>query len=799
MKMNVPRRWIGDLATGGVALGLALMAAPAWGISDWPALPALETPSSDSATLRILSSAPDQVSGGDARIAIDLPEGHLGSVLLLNGDLVVDGLRRSGDRVEGLIDGLVDGSNHLRVWHFRFHEGRFFLENGGSLELVNHPITGPIFSGEQQQPFVCTVTSEFGIQPRIDRTSPPGFRVYDEQGGVAGYSTQCSIDSFVTYHYRTTADRWADWPDDGVWPEDLATTVTIDGDEVDFVVRVERGTINRFIYSYAMLVDPASIGAEAHGNWDTERWNGRLLYHFQGGVGIGHTQGRWADSRAMNPDVLGLGHAIAYSTGNRTGEHYNLQVGGETALMTKEHFVKRFGVPLYTVGLGGSGGAIQQYVYGQNHPGLIDAAIPQRSYPDMVTQTIHVSDCELLEHYMDVTDRNNAFWQTTANRSLLVGFNATDLLGNPFRDAQLAFGYAAAPGMTECVPAWRGLSPLALNPNFGQARNAEHWEPLSDIFDIEWTHMDDLRHIYGQDEDGFGRRAVDNVGVQYGLQAFVTGRIDADQFVDVNWHAGGWKPAAELVQEGFPFLGDPTPDNFDPWSRRNLQLGDADHPAPRHEGNLEAIAALYESGMVFRGEIGIPVLDIRDWLEPVLDMHNSHQSFAVRQRILDQMDRADHQLIWFAGIGDQPPFQIGQFNMTLTALEVMDQWMLNVLANPEAGIVGNRPEDAVDACFRFDGSVIAAGEDVWAGILDEDEAGPCTQAFPTYTTSRIEAGGPITGDVFKCQLKPLEVALVDGTYGARSFSQDQVERLERIFPDGVCDYSLPDAGRPHEH
>ncbi len=38
--------------------------------------------------------------------------------------------------------------------------------------------------------------------------------------------------------------------------------------------------------------------------------------------------------------------------------------------MVKEHFVEDHGVPLYTVGVGGSGGAIQQYVYAQNHPGL---------------------------------------------------------------------------------------------------------------------------------------------------------------------------------------------------------------------------------------------------------------------------------------------------------------------------------------------------------------------------------------------------------------------------------------------
>ena len=81
--------------------------------------------------------------------------------------------------------------------------------------------------------------------------------------------------------------------------------------------------------------------------------------------------------------------------------------------MIKERFIEGHGVPLYTVGVGGSGGAIQQYVYGAEHPGVtsIDAAIPQYSYPDMVTQTIHVGDCELLEHYMDVTDGANPKWQ----------------------------------------------------------------------------------------------------------------------------------------------------------------------------------------------------------------------------------------------------------------------------------------------------------------------------------------------------------------------------------------------------
>ena len=98
--------------------------------------------------------------------------------------------------------------------------------------------------------------------------------------------------------------------------------------------------------------------------------------------------------------------------------------------MLKEHFVEDHGVPRYTVAVGGSGGAIQQYVYAQNHPGLLDAAIPQYSYSDMVTQTIHVGDCELLEHYFDNTDRTNPRWRDPEVRQAIQGLNATDFPRN---------------------------------------------------------------------------------------------------------------------------------------------------------------------------------------------------------------------------------------------------------------------------------------------------------------------------------------------------------------------------------
>jgi trans-2-enoyl-CoA reductase len=35
-------------------------------------------------------------------------------------------------------------------------------------------------------------------------------------------------------------------------PDDMAQTTTIDGKTVDYIVRQERGTINRFVYSIAV-------------------------------------------------------------------------------------------------------------------------------------------------------------------------------------------------------------------------------------------------------------------------------------------------------------------------------------------------------------------------------------------------------------------------------------------------------------------------------------------------------------------------------------------------------------------
>jgi hypothetical protein len=768
----------------------------------------------DALEVHVLSSAPDEVTGGDARLAVDVPAGAApGRVRIeVDGTDVTGDFTITGRRLEGVVTGLDLGDTEVTV--------RVDMPGRASSRvapatavLTNHPASGPVFSGPQQQPFVCT-TARYGLgQPLVDNQDAIGIPVaaeaedgsYPADGrgyptaaaDIVGWSKDCTAETDVRWRARTTANSWVAWSPGEPVPADTATATVLDGDSVPFLVRQERGTSNRFIYSIATLVDPADP--------DTPVWNDRLVFNFEGGVAIGRAQGNVSESAQLRVDTLAQGYAVLHSTGTRMNTHYNLELGAETALMLKERFIIANGVPRHTISVGGSGGAIQQYHYAQNHPGLLDALVPQLSYPDMVTQTLHVGDCELLEHYMDVADAANPKWRQPVYRRALQGLNvveeprnwsASDIARfNGLSQAYVAFGVPLVDrtptspllsGQGECRKGWQGLTPLVLNPTFTNVQDLD--KLAQDISDVEWTHWADLVNIYGTDDSGFARVPWDNVGVQYGLRAFVDGTITAAEFVDLNARIGGWARTRDMVPEGFPFTTtSPTPTNLDPWSHRNT-LPALDDVRPRTEADLAAIERAFSSGMVFQGDIDVPVIDWRPYLEAELDMHNSHQSFAVRQRILDAKGEADNHVVWFT---DARPS--ARFDQTMQAFAVLETWLANLAADPSLSVAEAKPATAVDSCFRTDGTLWHAGDDVWAGILDDGAPGACTAAFEVFSTSRIEAGAPITGDVFKCATKPLRDALTDGTYGDRGadFTEAELDRLERTFPDGVCDRAAP--------
>jgi hypothetical protein len=646
----------------------------------------------------------------------------------------------------------------------------------------------PLFAGPLQYPFLC-MTDESGLgQPLVDNQDGIGMPVYDERDGeptqrIIGYSKDCSLRSHVRYFYNRAGT-------DSFFPlaearGDVAR-IRVGGAEVDFVVRVETGTINRHIYLLAALTGPEDRPAAV----DTSLWNGRLIYQFKGGVGIGRRHGRVVASRILSrrKNEIAAGYAIAHSSANTTSSTYNIWLSEDTARRVKRQFAARYGAPVYTFGIGGSGGAIQQYLLAQNAPDVLDGGIPLYSYPDMVTQTTYALDCELAEHYFDVTDAGNERWRDWRERKIVEGLNSTgerSTLGARFlTQLMLAFG-ADTPvedGLSECVKSWRGLSPLVHNPRYahfaprfaGPVRARTHW-----------TYWEDLAAFYGRKASGYANQPYDNVGVQYGLRALRDGRLDAAEFLDLNARIGGWRTPETMTGErywGVPGARSSLADTA-PWSEHNQTATlprAAQQPAPRSRGDRAAMSAAWWSGQAFGGRLAMPVIDLRHYLDDELDMHHSLASFQTRARIIREMGNADNQLIWVTARPHTP---------ILEALAALERWVA-------ARRVGQaRPADLSDACFDRGGGLIAAGDDVWDGPWNGRPPGACTTIYPPYSTSRIEAGDDYTGERFACALQPVAGAIADGTYGDVNMAPHRT-RLEEIFPDGVCDYALPDPSRP---
>lgn len=622
-----------------------------------------------------------------------------------------------------------------------------------------------------QQPFICR-TFESGLgQPLADNQQGIGHPVFDPiTGAPAGFSQNCNVNRKIGFFYFDGAS-FKPYDPAAAAPADLKT-IRRDGRELPFIVRVEGGTINRFMYTIAMLAPLPGRDAVP----DLSAWNRKLVYWLRGGVGIGHQQGTamWFNDglskseKKLLPAILTQGYAVVGSSGNETGVHYNMRLAEETAALTKAHFVANYGKPLFTIGVGGSGGAVQQYLFAQNRPGLLDGGVPVQSYPDMITQTIPISDCPLLgQYFKDEVARDPASkWATWSRQALIEGMNASDTVTNAQYGNQ---------GSTECINGWRMAMPTVINPVYKDARFDRaaivYRYPPDAFANVKWTHWNDLADIYGADSEGFANITVDNVGVQYGLAALARGDIDGAEFLRINACIGGWKAQRDFVQ----WKRDEDPNDAQNMMRSASCRDMAGTPAPRHAAERSAIASAYRGGQVFTGQrLGIPMVDLRPYLEPALNMHNARQSFSVRARLLDGgAGGADKQVIWFAQSDEKLGAQI------IEALALVDAYLS----------AGAAPAGFVDRCTDASGAVIAAGPQAWDGILNKAAPGACTRAFPIYSSPRMVAGGTIKGDVFKCALKPVARALKDGTYPAGAgFTPAQQDWLARIFPDGVCDW-----------
>ena len=645
----------------------------------------------------------------------------------------------------------------------------------------------PLFAGKNQYPFVCE-TERSGLgQPIIDNTSGWGVPVYAETKDgkrselIIGYSKDCSSPTRVFYSYNLQGNerRFFQTPD------------SVDGihKDAELIIRMETGTINR--YMYAMLM-PSSRNDQLL-KPDLSKWNGKLIYYFRGGIGVGFTQGVMK-MRHVSKDMrafLEKGYAIIFSTANVTSNGYNVWMQEDTALRLKKNFSARYGEPQFTIGYGGSGGGLQQYLLTQNNPGaIIDGGVAVVSYRDMATQISYTLDCELTEYYFDKLAEDKNYWLDPKKRTAIQGLAGNEevqpILGwldNIAHLLRFEIPHSQPPG-NECNARWRGAIQHVSNPVFTPAYTRYSKQVRRRTF---WTNWQDNRMIYGTDKHGRAPLPWSNEGVQYGLQALQNKTITPEQFLELNARIGSWLPQDEMLQERYWHAsGDSVLQRYDGHSSHNMtHEGKIMDIAPRMSGSLTAARSAYQSGSVFIGELSRPIIDIRPYMDQVLDIHHSWSALASRKRMQEHMGHHDLQIIW------QSELPLKPFH---DAVFMMDEWLTRADANG-GDYLAAKPDNAEDLCQSSDKSILFKGPNVWDGAWNGKADGDCTKLMPFYQGTRNVAGEDISADVFFCTLIPVEQAIRDGFYGDFDMQIHQ-QQLEAIFPTGVCDYRQPDRARP---
>jgi hypothetical protein len=636
---------------------LALVAAgPAWADDD---------DDGNRGAIESLSAKPSYVTGGDVLVAIDVPRSvSLNRVEVdLNGQDVTDAFSASADdprRLVGLVEGLRLGSNELTASEDR-SGGRD--REFGDLRLRNHPVSGPLFSGPYQTPFICRTTAS-GLDAPTDPVT-------------------CSAPTRVSWFYRATNNTFKPLANATDRPADLVQTTTRSGETVDYVVRIESGVINRSVYHWAVL---AAGGETGNG------WNDRLVYEFGGGCGTGYHQGVLSPNSVLDNAVLSQGYAKASSTLNVMQTACNDVLSAETLMMVKEHVVESLlAPPVWTMGWGGSGGAIQQLMIAENYPGLLDGLVPSATFQD--SQLADPPDCRLLNRYF----AGPGATLTPAQRLAISGYRAAGSCN--LWDVAFANVIVAEAG---CDPA----VPVALRYN-----------AVTNPTGARCTLWDGTVNIWGRDPaTGFARRSLDNVGVQYGLRALQEGAITVDQFLDLNERVGGYD------NDGRP-------------------------RAERSVADPRALEIAYRTGRIVLGNGGlgdVPILDIRTYTDNLGDFHTYIHSYIVRERLRETIGSAANQVMWRAA-----PTSSGA--MTTAARVTMAAWLDNIAADDSRQssrkkLLRAKPLEAVDACWNLAGQRIDDPAEI-------DATGPCTQLYPPAATPRLRAGSPLESAVIKCRLR----------------------------------------------
>ena len=727
--------------------------------------------------IKTLSNRADLISGGDALVEIVLPKPKLANALRvqLNGRDVSSAFAvRGNGRILGLVTGLANGNNLLVASTSKSH--------AASLAIANHPIGGPVIAGPQTAPFICATPVAQPATATSPATNASGL-------STSAVDAQCNIATETFFFYRTTAPcNPGVLPDPspvtansataanscfkrftpGQTPADLAFTTTDQGVTVPYIVRVERGTIDRGVFDVAVLFTPG----EPWTPFAPQRaWNGKVVYTFGASTGQPRRQFRteqnWADDAALSRGFMVADNSMTDSLFNA-----NRVYNAEALMMLKEHIVETYGEIRYTMGNGCSGGSIQQLTAASIFPGLLDGVQPTCTYPDSETTGMEVLDCVLLVNYFN----SAAFANLTAGLTQAqVNAKKTVIAGHLDQTAcwgwNNTFGSNGKPGQFVPNIVFNGVTgaaaPIGAPRNNCQLLASQVYDPITNATGPRCGAADNAISIFGPAAGTInrGRSTTDNTGIEYGLEALVSGAISVEEFVTLNEKIGGFTP--DVV---------PT--------------------AARTAANDDALTIAYTTGIVSAGQLAkTPIIDIRGFDEvtnnlgagPLFGIHQIWRSFALRARLDGANGNHGNHVLWrFPTTLLAPP------GFTLQSFLTMDQWLANIekdtsRASREQKVVKNKPADAFDFCVLSTDPALA--DPARANKVTDFSVCDTDARLVSHASPRQVAGGPAAENILKCQLKPLDFN--DRAFGGVTFTADQQARLRSAFPNGVCDWSRP--------
>src|SRR5258706_148390 len=402
---------------------------------------------------------------------------------------------------------------------------------------------------------------------------------------------------------------------------------------------------------------------------------------------------------------LGEGYATFENTLQHPANNCNAVLQAETAMMSKEHFIKTYGVPRYTVSAGCSGGSYTSLQIADNLPGMFQGVFISCTFPDPDGIAFSGMDGHLLTHYFTVTNPN--------------GFSSDQQVAvSGYEGVKAWYDAANQAGRTDPVPGRIDVPGYNSAPWSSDVPVSERYDPVSNPTGARPTVFDWQRNAYGLDpETGFARRPFDNVGVQYGLQALNAGAITTTQFLHLNQGVGGYDV-------------------------------DDNYIASRTSGDLQAVRRTYESGLQLYGGAGlasIPVFDLSG-LVGVTDSHGYHYQwfhFATRQRMIEANGNGANHVMWR---GNAIP--------TAQAWQLFIQWVENVRndgseANQRTKVIRDKPAGAVDGCWPTSTQFVAEPQ-----TFSRSPDSQCNTVYPSFAFPRFIAGGPLAADIIKGHLEP---------------------------------------------